>query len=515
MTARERLLDWLDGAVLRTSRQQRLRRVAWCLALLAGIVAIHTTVKRLSGEPAVSVAVGVLLGLVAAGVVIGTAILLPRRPSTSSVVASVDSRAGLRDELISAQWFLREAAGGSDGFVDLHVAHAWEAVRGLDLPRLVPMRIPRNAVLVAVAAGCVAAAATLWPAPPGGSTADDGAGGGRLVRAGEAGRDGLRSADGIAGDVDRDARDPDRGEASARRDALWKQVESLARDLIGRPEGQTLAEAIAARDARAAAQALRAAKEAKADGAKADEAMPESPGEQMNETMARDILDRLSALMKEEAAAPRPPEAPRESESSTARLDRELRREDEDAQRAGRRESSPGEDYVNTSLRALSRSSTSGRDVVHGEADSTEGAGRASVSSGAMGRRINSSTAGSGEGDQPTGEGAPPPSDDQVLGARTQRLAVQLKAVQVKQADGDERRDEDLERTGTEESFYEATRAQAARVGMSAVRASAQGGGESVSGAEGSPIEFREAVRRYSLTRHRREPDPNAARGGR
>ena len=508
MSPRDSLLEWLRGAAKRAWRQQCLREGAWGIAGVSAVVALHEILRRCGTAVPVMTALRPLLVLAALTVVIVVAVRTFRRPALEDVAAAADARAGLHDELLSAQWFARTAVSG--GLVDLHLGRAADAARALDLRTLFPLRIPRPALAITAVAIVIAGGAAAWPVdPPGERQPEVGPlANGRIAPDREATTavEAERPADGADG----------RGPNAAQREqgtAWWQQVESLAKDLVGRPAGQSLAEAIAARDARAAARALRATRDAaKIDGGSG---AIDTPGEQMNDTMAKDILARLSALLQQEENAPgaaRSPAVP-DGDRPTAQLDRELRQDDADAQRGARREQTPGEDAVNTSLRALSRSSTGGRDAVHGEADSTEGAGRANVSGGAMGRRINTSTAGSGEGDQPTGNAAPPPVDDTVLGSRTQRLAVQLKSVQVNATPSDENNgDEDP--AGTEESFYAATRAQAARVALSSGQAVSRAGAEDATAAERSPLEYREAVKRYTLARHRREPDPNRAAGG-
>ncbi len=305
----------------------------------------------------------------------------------------------------------------------------------------------------------------------------------------------------IAGsDATADA-DDGRSRAAA---ALWKQLDALAGELSRRPGGPSLAQAVAARDARAAAQALRDAKQADAAQTTAGGGTAK-PDEQMTSALAADILDRIAALMKAgdaDGGARQPAAA--DPDRPTARLDRELRADQDDAQKSAPREQSAGEDALNTSLRALSRSSTGGRDNVHGEADSTEGAGRANVGGGAMGRRVNTSTAGAGDGDQPTGA-ATAPEGDQVLGRKTERLAVQLRTVRLPRAD-DAARDDPDDPAGTEESFYAATRAQAARTAFASVGAVSRSTAEAAQAGSTAPLEFRDAVKRYTLARHRREP---------
>ena len=140
-----------------------------------------------------------------------------------------------------------------------------------------------------------------------------------------------------------------------------------------------------------------------------------------------------------------------------------------------------------------------------------DGAGRASVSGGAMGRRVGVSSAGAGEGDQPGANVTPQADGDSIFGKKTERLEVQLRNVKVPEATLDATEEED--RGGTEEASYAATRAQAAHTSAQSVISGSSSSAESVLNGQQSPLEYREAVKRYTLTRHRREAEQRAAAG--
>jgi hypothetical protein len=233
----------------------------------------------------------------------------------------------------------------------------------------------------------------------------------------------------------------------------------------------------------------------------------------MTDTLAQGIIDRLQELANSEQTDPVARRSGDASGTGTARRESDMREEEEDAQRSAPRQQSPGEDALNTRLRALSRSSSAGRDAVHGEADSTDGAGRASVGGGAMGRRVGLSTAGAGDGDQPVGKLSDPAEGDSVLGSKTERLAIRLHAEKLQQGQPNEQRG-DSEPVGTEETFVAATRAQAARVPLRSVGNAPSSAANSVPTSERPPPEYQEAVKRYTLSRHRREPDPDPAVDG-
>jgi hypothetical protein len=143
--------------------------------------------------------------------------------------------------------------------------------------------------------------------------------------------------------------------------------------------------------------------------------------------------------------------------------------------------------------------------MVQGEANTTEG-GTAQAGEGALGRRIGQSSAGAGEGDQPVGALVPPQPDDNVLGRRTERLEVQLRrSAKIQPEEPGEGEDGQVD---PDEAFYAATRAQSARAAFRQVDGMARAGTETPGEARQVPFELREAMKRYTLARHRREPAP-------
>ncbi len=503
MVPAEILLDSLRAAARRIHHQRWVREGAWGVAALLSIVALGLVIERIAGDPAVAVSIRALLIVCGVAVAIGVGVRLWLRPPLAAVATGVDAAAGLHDELLSAYWFT--AQDHVSVFADAHVQRAATTAQGLAWSQLFPLAIPRRAAMVAAAA--VLAAGIAWSVPASRMSMAQGSGEigvtGRAVSSRAVERELPRGGEQEA-EVTPDA------EGARQRIAadVWKQIEALAGALSQRPEGQSLAQAIAARDARAAAEALRAAKGDRSAPVSGSGAA-DGPGEQMTDALAQGILDRLASLLNAESQTPPARDAAgEEAERPTARLDRELRADQDDAQPGVKREQSAGEAALNTSLRALSRRGTAGRDNVHGEADATEGAGRANVGGGAMGRRVGVSTGGAGDGDQPVGNLVAPEQGDQVLGRRTERLAVQLKAVKVPETEAG---DADNAPTGTEESFFAATRAQVARTGFRAAGASSRSDAEGVTTAADPPASYRDAVKRYTLVRHRRDADARAA----
>jgi len=496
MAPRDALLEWLTAAAACINRQRWLHDGSWATAGLALVLAGHLAIVRFVRPPAVGAALLPLMLLLAIAILAVLVARRVRRPRLAEAAAAADVRAELRDGLISAYCFAQDDA---DAFKALHVRRSATIAAGIDPRQLFPLVVPRGAVAALACALLAAFAVTMLP------------------RAADAPVEPLQATVSGSSDAARDANHrqadaTDENAPAGSRTApagIWKQIDALAASFAGSSAGQSLIEAIAARDARAAAEALRALKQ-EAPAEPGGQHAPQTVDEQMNDVLAQGILERLSELLKaEDSTAAHAPAT--DSERPTARLDNELRAEQEDAQRAAPRQQSEGEDAVNTLLRALSRSSTGGRDRVHGEADSMDGAGRASVSGGAMGRRVGVSSAGAGEGDQPGATVTPQADGDSIFGKKTERLEVQLRNVKVPETTLDANEEED--RGGSEEASYAATRAQAAHTSAQAVISGSSSAAESVLNGQQSPLEYREAVKRYTLTRHRREAEQRAAAG--
>ena len=490
MSAREILLDWLREGAARLRVQRRLDDAVRTAALLAALLLLNALVAHFSAHPAPAIAFGVLSLLVALALLAWLAWRLRGRPSLEQAAAAADTRAQLADILVSAHWF---ASGTeADPFVDLHLRRAANIAQGLSVTRLFPLRLPRAGAAAAAALLLGAAGVTLLPAP-GASVVSDSEGGLRPT----AGVTRAKPADTARG-RDQDAREVEGGGAPA--DARSVGAPDAERDAASH------AAASQAGPGSAGAGAPPQGTQRAGGSASGSGAATESAGDQMNQTLARSILERLAQFMSSDAGMGEAARGGRaQGATPTGDLERSLRREQEDAQPNATRDNKPGEDALNTALRALSRTGTSGRDMVHGEANTTEG-GTAQAGEGAMGRRIGQSSAGAGEGDQPVGALVPPQADDNVLGQRTERLAVQLRRGAKIQPD--ELRESEDGQVDPEEAFYAATRAQAARAAFRPVERSARADAETPGEARQVPLDLRDAMKRYTLARHRREPAP-------
>ncbi len=221
----------------------------------------------------------------------------------------------------------------------------------------------------------------------------------------------------------------------------------------------------------------------------------------MSATLAKGIIDRLQSLLNESGGWSPNVSGERDDdnvERLTEQVSRELREEMDAAQQSRPGEMSPEESALNTTLLAMSRDSTGVREIVRGESPLMQGAGRTSVGSGAMGRRVGVSTGGAGDGEQPRGNPDGNAQAEPVLGRKTVRLRMQLQTVKIESTEPDVR-------DGAEESFYAATQAQAAKTDYETVIAVQTGGAEQITGKKRLPLAYRDAVKRYTLRQHRRD----------
>ena len=493
MSERDIVFRWLACAARRIRLNERLEDgTRMCISLLALAIGYRAMGALIGVPPVMGALLPLFLVAAAAAVVyfvwrlIGRDLLLP--PDRAGAAAEADARAGLHNELSSALWF----AGGnaSDDFVRLHLARAAKTIQRLELSRLFPPLVPRSLpvglMLLAGAALVVALAprSGLFP---------------------DAAQDANPLAQRNAGVVARqDAADGERVEpdqfAEERSEAAWLKVEKLARELRSGPHTEEIAQAIAARDAKTASRLLAAMRRGEAaQPASGAAARPET--EQMSAQLAKGIVDRLQSLLNEGggwSGQAAPNVAGDSTDRMTEDLTRELREEMSDAQPSRPGEMSPEEQALNTTLQAMSRNSTGGREVIRGEASPMQGLGRTSVGSGAMGRRVGVSSGGAGDGEQPRGNPDGNAEAEPVLGRKTMRLQLQMQTVKIDQPETELV-------DGNEESFYAATQAQAAKTQYEDIVAEQRGGAEQSTGDARLPLAYRDAARSYTVRQHRRE----------
>jgi len=492
MSERDILLHWLAGAAARLRAARGLRDAGALGCVLFGLLALDQILRALVTAPAVVDALAPLLLLVASACAGLFAWRLSRRVTLAEAAGAADARAGLKDELKSAYWLGEHdvEARPRQALVPLLVRRAAVDAQRLDPRRLFPVQLPTS---LAAALGLALLTAGLgWFSPriayP---TADGSALGAALPATPTPAKSDLQT------EPDAPPNAASLPVASERERAAWSALDELAAQLHGGADAEDLKRAIAARDARRAAQLLAAVQRREAAAA-LHAARPEA--EQMTAQLARGILERLQSLVESggdgvlEARTDRPAPA-----QHTAHLTEQLREEVSDAQRDKGGSHSEGETHLNDMLRAISRSSIGERQVVQGDGELAQDHGRTSLGGGAMGRRVGVSRAGGGDGERPQGNPGGDAESEAVLGPRTERLQAQLQKVRV--AGGEDAQSEQ----GSEEDFYAATRAQAAQLDYRAVGAVQTVASEAVVSGEQAPLAYREAVKQYSLQQHRKE----------
>jgi hypothetical protein len=158
----------LSGVLKRIERRLRLNRALHDAVLIAGLSLVALIAWRvlrwLDGSAPGAAALTVLLAILS-----GVALLfllargrLQRAPGALRAASETDARAGLKDELTSAYWFMQTAQ--SSAWIAAQLERAAHTARGLQPARLFPLRVPPAAV-GALAAG-VLVLASVWFAAP-------------------------------------------------------------------------------------------------------------------------------------------------------------------------------------------------------------------------------------------------------------------------------------------------------------------------------------------------------------
>ena len=484
MSERDILTQWLGRTARRLRLNLWLREASAMACWLLCAVALYQALRLIVIVPEVLAALLPLFMLAGLAALARFAWRSSRRPTLAQAAAAADRCADLKDQLGSALWFAEQ--GTRSPMIQLLLERATFTVRRLEPRKLFPVIVPRALPL---AAGLALLAGVLASMSP---------------RVGTPVTNVVAEASGLQKSAKHRTQPVDAqraSDASPREQAAANaQLDQLVRELAIDASSEAIAQALGVRDAKSAALLMEAVRrrQAAAQASAAQTARPHA--EQMSETLAQGILERLKELTTEEGGVPQTPPPLADAEQPTERLQRELRAEMEDVQRSRPGEQSAREQELNTLLRGISRRSNGGRELVRGESDPLQEAGRTSVGGGgAMGRRVGVSQAGGGDGEQPRSNPQGNADAEPVLGKKTQRLAVQLQTVKVEQS-------ADEDRNGAEDAYYAATQAQAAKLDYEAVTAHRRSVNEQEVDRERMPIAYREAVRQYMIEQHRREP---------
>jgi hypothetical protein len=164
MSDRDVIIDSLAKAVSRIRANRLISSTAVGLCVFIGIAVFGKALSlSLSLGPTVKGTFWIawLLGL--------TLFLIKSvrvAPSLSEAAAALDAQAGLKDEVVSAYWFLSQDI--TNPWVDLQIRRAAATLQKVNLRELYPRLIPKTSYLAA--AGLVLLLALNWvPLPPGGT----------------------------------------------------------------------------------------------------------------------------------------------------------------------------------------------------------------------------------------------------------------------------------------------------------------------------------------------------------
>lgn len=273
----------------------------------------------------------------------------------------------------------------------------------------------------------------------------------------------------------------------------WAQLEQLTKDAPAGAEKASGGRTTAPGDTRSLAQLLQALRHAHAvDAERMARARPDAEGSAPEPAVAARRPDSLI-----------PPGAARgqienPAEEAAGRVRQQLSEQMREERRKLEGQPAQGEVTENNRLRAVSRNSASQREVAYAEGQAAQAGSQTSVDGPTKGEPTGKSRAGGSEGEQrqstPTGDADTQP----VLGEQTARLEAPLQWM--KGARNDNRRPQE-----TEDAFYAATQRQVVQIEYQDVVLQPRWRSEAILPTGRTPLDYREAVKRYFLTQHRRE----------
>jgi hypothetical protein len=446
---------------------------------------LYLALAALRLPDAVLAALAPLLLLGAGAVVAVSGWRYTRRASLDAVAREADVQGDLKDEAQSAYWFARQDA--TSAWEALMLRRAAQTLSRLDLRAVFPFRLPRSLRAAALLGAIVLMLAHVE----------------RDAR--QASSSALASAGGPQGEGRAAAGSAD---AALRFDAPAQAGSATMARKAGEMSIGARTPAQTSSDAQDGAVGQRAthAQDSKRGPAQvlspAEQAIPGSPAgrdllaqaAQVSAEVARGVLQRLESLLgaggESKPAAAQAADQRQENSSAQHGEQQEAQRRDTDQDTTM--------DALNEALRALSQVATG--DTPMGASppgDGSQNNGRSNISGGAMGMRVDTTQAG------PGGEDAPPDAPGEALGESalgkpTPRLAAQVQRLSAGVSPA--------EAEGAAEGFYVATRAQAARLDLTAAPAPARSAGEAALAREQVPVGYRGSVKRYFLTEHSKEP---------
>ncbi|MBL8533220.1 MAG: hypothetical protein JNL33_05125 [Betaproteobacteria bacterium] len=489
-TTDQLLLAALEPAVRRVKTRDRIRELGWIAGSLSAAFGVHLILLATNLPQDIALAARTTCMGVAMVVLGRCAWKFLRRPSMHAVAAELDEKSGLDDVLKSAYWFA--SRGSPSAWESALLTRATRTVRGIDLVQVLPVRMSGGAARAAVLGALVLAAGLL-------------AGRTDVQRAVMPevevlfGRGhGITSVEPSPNSIDDDSNASPPDSVAAAGDGPSPNPGSSA---DRRPDGAASDPDV---EAEAGSTGPRGSEGPRGGHIRAREAAGESepaaPGEggalqqalELSAALARGAVERVQSFLGR--ASPQTKRADLGADLAEARsgAGQGVARQDAQQEHTTMNEMSQAMQQLTPSLDgdrpAPARSTT--------EPPSQGGGGKANITGGADGMRVNLDQIGDDGDDTPPD--APLSEPGTLHGKRTERLAVTLDRI-MDTARGTQTA------AGASEGFYAASQAQAARVELSPVADTARGRSEAALSGSTVSAAQRNAVKRYFLLEHGRE----------
>lgn len=418
--------------------------------------------------------------------------ILSRRPSAHSVAAELDERADLKDELKSACWFASRAS--MTEWESALLVRAIRTLQGIDAVSMISLR-PTGGPVRAVGIGLLVLAVGLLAFRSGGGhpmSAD------AKAEWGDGSRTALSNSAPEWAQREEQGRADPHAEGTRTLRALPADagavVERRARDVRSGPDPADDTTPGGPRRENGPRGGHAGVQEASDAGEAADS----GPGGaleralELSAELARGAVERVQSFLGKGSAQTPRAELGADLAEARSGAGQGVERQDALQEHTTMSEMSQAMQQLAPSLDgdrpAPSRSAS--------EPPSPGGGGKANISGGTDGMRVNINQTGDDGDDAPPD--APLSEPETLHGRKTERLVVKLDRLVAGSGGGQAASEES-------EGFYEASRAQAARIELSATAAVARGRSDAAVSNEKVPVAYRGTVKRYFVLEHGRE----------
>lgn len=494
MNDRDTLILALAASARRLRFNAMLRELAWMACALAVAFALYQILDAAIRVAAVEGALSILLMVLLAGSAGVFAMRAWRPLALEEVAALIDRHAGLKDELKTAYWFAREHEASP--LMALQIKRAAVSAQRIDAKEIFPLALPRAALALAFAAGLLSLFTPQFADLPAAREAS-----GARAPATNSGAAAPAQPGGPAQVAPAAALDSERSPVPGARKThtAWAKLDASIDALGAGDEFKDLAAAIGDRDAARSAQLLEELERKRAFS----RAQSDARGIANSAPASADLIARLQALFSPDVNAAQSALADNADEELSRAL--YLARQLDDERRTPERNNPVSHDLqegANPLQAAIALERFGPREARRAQGQGGEFAGTTDVEGGAMGRRVTQSNIGAG--------GKPSNSDsnisnnieaEPVAGARTMRLAAQLKQVKIQSSQSGAGDTQGIADTG-----FAPTRTQQAQHDYQDARHDARYVTESTVNAERVPLAYRGAVKEYFLNLNQSEP---------